>query len=78
MTPSHGYVETARPRLRWSPMMSNLPHSAFAPRPADMQDSLVIAQNLARLYKETLEEPIPTDLARLIGRLRERMEERTA
>jgi hypothetical protein len=59
-------------------MMPNLPHSAFAPPPADTPDALVIAQNLARLYKEVLEEPIPTDLARLIGHLRERMGERTA
>jgi Anti-sigma factor NepR len=58
-------------------MMTNLPHSAFAPRQADTHDALAIAQNLARLYKEVLEEPIPTDLTRLIGHLRERMGERT-
>jgi hypothetical protein len=32
----------------------------------------------ARLYREVLEEPIPTDLARLLGRLRERMEKHPA
>jgi hypothetical protein len=59
-------------------MMPNDPYSAFAPHPADTQDTLAIAQNLARLYREVLEEPIPTDLARLIGHLRERMGERSA
>ncbi len=33
----------------------------------------MIARNLARLYSDVLEEPLPPDLARLIGRLEERL-----
>jgi hypothetical protein len=53
--------------------MKDVTKGAFGPNPADTRDSLLIAQNLARLYSDVLEEPLPPDLARLIGRLEERM-----
>jgi hypothetical protein len=36
-------------------------------------DSLTIARNLARIYADVLEEPLPRELAILIARLEERM-----
>lgn len=37
-----------------------------------MNESLLIAQNLARIYADVLAEPLPPDLQRLIARLHER------
>jgi hypothetical protein len=53
--------------------MEDVRNRAFGPQAADASESLVIAQNLARLYSDVLEEPLPRDLALLIGRLEERM-----
>jgi Anti-sigma factor NepR len=53
--------------------MKDMTRGAFGPHPADTRESLSIAQNLARLYADVLEEPLPADLARLIGRLERRM-----
>ena len=53
--------------------MQEIGNRAFAPHPTDARDSLMIARNLARLYSDVLEEPLPPDLARLIGRLEERL-----
>jgi hypothetical protein len=54
-------------------LMKDVSKGAFGPGPADTRESLLIAQNLARLYADVLEEPLPADLARLIGRLQKRV-----
>jgi hypothetical protein len=41
-------------------------HNAFAP---DVSGPLQIARNLARIYDQVLEEPLPGELERLIERL---------
>jgi Anti-sigma factor NepR len=53
--------------------MQEIRYRAFGPHPVGARDSLMIARNLARLYADVLEEPLPPDLARLIGRLEERL-----
>jgi hypothetical protein len=53
--------------------MQEIGNWAFGAQSAETQDSLMIARNLARLYADVLEEPLPPDLARLIGRLEERL-----
>jgi hypothetical protein len=53
--------------------MQGIGNRAFGAQSAETQDSLMIARNLARLYADVLEEPLPPDLARLIGRLEERL-----
>jgi Anti-sigma factor NepR len=53
--------------------MQKIGNGAFGPHAADAGESLMIARNLARLYADVLEEPLPPDLARLIGRLEERL-----
>ena len=56
--------------------MQEIGNWAFGAQSAETQDSLMIARNLARLYADVLEEPLPPDLARLIGRLEERLRRR--
>jgi hypothetical protein len=53
--------------------MQEIGSRAFGPHTAEARESLMIARNLARLYADVLEEPLPPDLARLIGRLEERL-----
>lgn len=56
--------------------MQEMPNRAFGSGSPEIGESLRIAQNLARLYAEVLEEPLPADLEHLIGRLHERMADR--
>ena len=58
--------------------MQEIGNRAFGPHGGDAQESLLIARNLARLYADILEEPLPPDLARLIGRLEERVTSQTS
>ena len=53
--------------------MQEISNRAFAPLAAETRESLRIAQNLARLYANVLEEPLPRDLVLLIGRLEQRV-----
>lgn len=53
--------------------MKEIPNRAFASASLKHCDPFPIAQNLADLYADVLEQPLPKELERLIGRLQERM-----
>jgi hypothetical protein len=51
--------------------MEHDPTNAFAEQKADNSMKLAIARDLQRIWSDVLQEPLPTDLRRLIHRLEE-------
>ena len=49
--------------------MEHRPINAFAEQKLDQNMKLAIARDLQRIWSDVLDEPLPTDLRRLIDRL---------
>jgi hypothetical protein len=69
-----GHAETVSSGRRW-PGMKQIRQQPFSGS-SEVNESLLIARNLARIYADVLAEPLPRELQHLISRLQDRLEGR--